>query len=103
GEDSARFAFARAAIDQADDPAIGRCLGTQGIAAVMARAQNAIVSRGLVTTRVLAQPQDLTDGTLVLTVVPGRVRHIGFNEESGRRANARNAMPMHSGDLLSLR
>jgi hemolysin activation/secretion protein len=103
GDDNARFAFARSAIDRADDPAIGRCLGTRGIAAVMARAQNAIIARGLVTTRVLAQAQDLTDGTLVLNVVPGRVRSIGFSEESGRRANARNAMPMQEGDLLSLR
>ncbi len=103
GEHNAHFEFARAAIDRADDPAIGRCLGTQGIAAVMARAQNAIIARGLITTRVLAQAQDLSDGTLVLTALPGRVRNIGFSKESGRRAYASNAMPMRAGDLLSLR
>ena len=42
---------------------------------VMARIQNAIIARGFVTTRILARPQDLKTGTLVLTV-PGRIRDI---------------------------
>ncbi len=103
GDEAGRFAFARKAIDREDDPATDRCLGTRGVAAVMARAQDAIIDRGLVTTRVLAQAQDLADGTLVLTIVPGHVRDIGFSAGTGRRANAWNAMPSRPGALLDLR
>jgi len=44
-----------------------------GINAVLGRVQNAIARRGFVTTRVLAGAQQLQSGTLVLTLVPGRV------------------------------
>jgi hemolysin activation/secretion protein len=51
-----------------NDPPEGRCLGTQGIALLVARAQDAFVARGFVTTRVAAAGQDLRDGLLELTV-----------------------------------
>lgn len=98
-----RFSWSLAAADAPDDPAIGRCLGSQGINIVMARIQNAIVARGYVTTRVLAEAQDLTTGTLTLTVIPGRIRSIRFSDDSDARANAWNAMPARPGDLLNLR
>ena len=100
------FAWARAAADEAnkiDDPATGRCLGSSGINLVMARVQNALVARGYITTRVLAEAQDLRDGILTLTVIPGRIRSIRFTPESGSRANAWNALPARPGDLLNLR
>lgn len=100
------FAWARAAADPADDPASGRCLGSAGIGRVMARVQNAIVADGYITTRVLAEAQDLTGGILVLTVVPGRIRDIRFaadSEGNTARANAWNALPAKPGDLLNLR
>lgn len=71
GEDSQHFQWALAAANVASDgtadPATGRCLGTMGINLVMKRMQNALIQRGFVTTRVLAQPQDLKSGTLTLT------------------------------------
>jgi len=97
------FAQARQAADPADDPASGRCLGSAGINLVMARVQNALVARGYVTTRVLAEAQDLRDGILTLTVVPGRIRSVRFTPDSDQRANAGNAMPASPGDLLKLR
>lgn len=36
------------------DPALGRCLGNEGINIVMGRIQNAIIKRGYITTRVVA-------------------------------------------------
>ncbi|MFV0371506.1 MAG: POTRA domain-containing protein, partial [Azonexus sp.] len=102
-DDSGHFAWARAAADLPDDPATGRCLGSQGINLVMARIQNAIVERGYVTTRVLAEAQDLTAGTLARRVMPGRLRSVRFTEDSSPRANAWNVFPVRPGQLLNLR
>lgn len=106
GDAAERFhwaANAANASDVSDDPAIGRCLGSQGINVVMARVQDAIVRKGYVTTRILAAPQDLKTGTLTLTVIPGRIRDIRFSEDSSMRATLWNAMPAHPGDILNLR
>ncbi len=54
------------------DFTLPHCLGGQGISEIIKRIQNAIIEKGFVTTRVLAQPQDLRQGRLVLTVVPGK-------------------------------
>lgn len=102
-DDTQHFTWALAAANPADDPAVGRCLGSAGINIILRRVQDAIVARGFITTRVLAQAQDLSGGTLTLTVVPGRIRDIRFTDDSGARANARNALPVKRGDLLNLR
>ncbi len=103
GEDAAHFDFALQALgDGAQDPR-GRCLGTQGINIVLARAQNAIVARGYVTTRVLAAAQDLNGGQLALTVVPGRIRSIRLEGDSVARTALRTAVPARAGQLLNLR
>ncbi|MDB0572598.1 ShlB/FhaC/HecB family hemolysin secretion/activation protein [Ralstonia solanacearum] len=103
GDAAARFQWALSAADPSDDPATGRCLGAAGINLVMKRVQNAIVARGYVTTRVLAAPQDLKQGTLGLTLVPGRIRAIRFSEDSSPRATKWNALPAAPGDILNLR
>jgi len=97
------FDWALSSANPPEDPAVGRCLGSAGINLVMQRIQNAIIARGFVTTRVLAEAQDLHSGTLTLTVIPGRIRAIRFTDDSGARANAWNAFPAKPGDLLNLR
>ncbi|RMV65134.1 ShlB/FhaC/HecB family hemolysin secretion/activation protein [Pseudomonas coronafaciens] len=103
GEASEQFQWALKAANPKDDPAVGRCLGGAGINMTMKRMQNAIIEAGYVTTRVLAEAQDLNSGILVLTIVPGRIREIRFAEGTSRRANLWNAMPANPGDLLNLR
>lgn len=103
GESSAQFQFALNAVSQGEEAAIGRCLGTQGINLAMSRVQNTIITQGFVTTRVLAAPQDLNSGSLVLTVIPGRVRDIRFAEGVTPRATKWNAVPIRQGDILNLR
>ncbi|KPB75040.1 Hemolysin activation/secretion protein [Pseudomonas cannabina pv. alisalensis] len=103
GEASEKFQWALKAANPKDDPAVGRCLGGAGINMTMKRMQNAIIEAGYVTTRVLAEAQDLNSGILVLTIVPGRIREIRFAEGTSRRANLWNAMPANPGDLLNLR
>lgn len=103
GDLADRFRWSLKAADRADDPALGRCLGAQGIAIVIQRVQQAILARGFVTTRVLAEPQDLRSGELALTLIPGRVRQLRLSEDSHPRARPGNAMPVDDGDLLNLR
>jgi hemolysin activation/secretion protein len=107
GDTAEQFQWALAFADQTaegeSDPALQRSLGTRGINLVMRRIQNAIVGRGFVTTRVLAEAQDLSTGTLQLTLIPGRIRTIRFAAESDTRATQWNAVPASPGDLLNLR
>jgi len=90
-------------VDDPDDPAVGRCLGAKGINLVMKRIQNDIISRGFVTTRVLAEPQDLKIGKLTLTLIPGRIHAIRFAPDTDFRATQWNAVPASPGDILNLR
>ncbi len=103
GELAARFRWALKAANHGDDPALGRCLGAQGIAIVIQRVQQALLARGFVTTRVLAEPQDLRGGKLMLSLVPGRVREFRLSADSHPRARLGNAMPVDEGDVLDLR
>jgi hemolysin activation/secretion protein len=106
GEDAENFQWVLAAANKTEedaDVAIGSCLGTRGINLVMRRVQNAIVNRGYVTTRVVAEPQDLAPGTLKLTLIPGRIHSIRFAQGTDARATQWNAVPASPGDLLNLR
>ncbi len=103
GEGSQDFRWALAAANRADDPALGRCLGIQGISQVINRVQNAIIAKGFITSRIFLEPQDLKDGSLALTLVPGRIGDIRFTQDSGLRANEQTAFPGRAGDLLNLR
>ncbi|MBJ9977588.1 ShlB/FhaC/HecB family hemolysin secretion/activation protein [Pseudomonas sp. S75] len=103
GEAAERFQWALRAANPAHDPAIGQCLGAGGLNLTMKRVQNAIIEKGFVTTRVLAEAQDLKSGILVLTLLPGRIGQIRFDAATSDRANAWTALPARSGDLLNLR
>lgn len=98
GENAKRYAWA---VNAADD-ALGRCLGSAGVNILIGRIQNALVATGLVTTRVLAAPQDLASGTLTLTIVPGLVREIRF-VHNDIHASAWMALPVTAGDILNVR
>jgi hemolysin activation/secretion protein len=103
GEQSEDFQWALRAANPSDDPVLGQCIGSAGINLTMKRIQNAIIAKGFITTRVLAQAQDLNQGTLALVLVPGRIKHIRFAPGTSSRANYWNAMPASPGDVLNLR
>lgn len=86
-----------------DDSPVGRCLGAQGINLVLKRAQDALLARGFVTSRILAEPQDLKSGMLTLTVLPGRIRAIRFAPGGSAHGNAWNALAVAPGAILNLR
>lgn len=103
GDAADQFQFALQSVVEGEDSPIGKCLGANGINLVLTRAQNAIVAKGFVTTRVLAAPQDIKSGDLALTVIPGRVRNIRFAADADIRGTKWNAIPIQSGDILNLR
>ncbi|MFJ3045277.1 ShlB/FhaC/HecB family hemolysin secretion/activation protein [Herbaspirillum chlorophenolicum] len=102
GADASRFEFALESVT-GPDGASGRCLGSKGVNTVLARVQNAVIARGYTTTRIVAMPQDLRSGQLVLSVIPGKVRAIRFASDADPRGTARNALPVQVGDILNLR
>jgi hemolysin activation/secretion protein len=105
GDQADRFAWVLSSLGGPDnnDPPQGKCLGAQGINILLKRAQDALVAQGFVTSRILAEPQDLKTGTLALTMLPGRIRAIRFAPGTSNRASAINAVPAQSGDILNLR
>lgn len=105
GDSAERFRPALGTVMKAagDGGAAGRCLGSQGLQILLARVQADIIARGYTTTRVLAQPQDLSAGRLVLTVLPGRLRKVRMAEGADARGNTFSALPLSEGDVLDLR
>ncbi|MBU6369291.1 MAG: ShlB/FhaC/HecB family hemolysin secretion/activation protein [Burkholderiales bacterium] len=91
--------------NNADNP-MGQCIGAQGVQLLIDRVQNALISQGFVTSRVLAAPQNLQTGTLTLNVFMGKLADIQWADPpSGqfRRARAWNAVPAQKGDFLNMR
>jgi len=80
---------------------IDQCLGLNGIRQLVTDLQNMWIAEGLVTTRVLVPPQDLSTGRLALTVIPGVFRNISATENS--RINLKTAIPAKEGAPLDLR
>ncbi|WP_234275157.1 ShlB/FhaC/HecB family hemolysin secretion/activation protein [Billgrantia zhangzhouensis] len=105
GEEAQRFVWVLDATtgERGEDSPIGRCLGTEGINLVMKRAQNALIERGFITSRILLEDQDLSAGTLTLSLVPGRIAAIRVADPSRSHASLRNAVPARQGDVLNLR
>jgi hemolysin activation/secretion protein len=84
------------------DPILNRCIGLNGLYTIRKRVQNNLIGNGFITSRVNIKPQDLTTGTLKLTLIKGNVSKISFNE-SDERAFWKNAFPFKEGETLNLR
>ncbi|WP_081061301.1 ShlB/FhaC/HecB family hemolysin secretion/activation protein [Burkholderia territorii] len=93
-----RFAFARDWLDHY----AGQCVGKQGVDVLVKGLSQAILARGYVTTRVLVPEQDLSTGTLKLSLIPGTIRHVRFADEK-LRGTWKTAFPTRDGEVLNLR
>jgi len=82
-------------------PVVGQCAGKTALKQIQDAANNALIDRGYVTSRVLVPAQSLQSGTLTLRVVPGRISDI----RTGKPAIgwARTALPTSAGVLLNQR
>lgn len=103
GAESDRFQFVLQDLVAGADPAVGRCLGTEGVSIAVARAQRRLTARGFTTSRILLEPQNLSQGTLRLSLLPGRISAIRFADGTSPRATQLNAVPVRVGDILNLR
>lgn len=83
------------------------CFGGEGMGILMKQVQNRIIEKGYVTTRVVAQEQDLRSGDLVLTVILGKVGNtiVADSSEVPRftRFQSWNSFTFTKGDLLNVR
>ena len=102
GDSSESFQWVLDDLISGSDPAIGRCLWVDGVNIAAERAQQVLIDRGFVTSRIVLPPQSLSDGRLSLTVLPGRIRAIRFAQPDPR-ATALNAISARPGDILNLR
>lgn len=93
-----RFAFAREWLAHYT----GQCVGKQGVDVLVKGLSQAILARGYVTTRVLVPEQDLSSGTLKLSLIPGTIRHVRFADEK-LRGTWKTAFPTGDGEVLNLR
>ncbi|QTD94158.1 ShlB/FhaC/HecB family hemolysin secretion/activation protein [Burkholderia anthina] len=93
-----RFAFAREWLEHYT----GQCVGKQGLDLLVKALSQDILSRGYVTTRVLLPEQDLSTGTLKVSLIPGVIRHVRFADEK-LRGTWKTAFPTRDGELLNLR
>lgn len=84
------------------EPFKGRCIGHGGINYLIQNLTTQILARGYSTTRIGIPEQDLANGTLKLTLVPGLIHELKF-ADAKTAGTWKNAFPAASGDLLNLR
>lgn len=79
----------------------GRCIGREGVNFILKGLTGKILGKGYTTTRLGIPEQDMSTGTLKLTLIPGIIHQIRFADPAteGRL----NAFPARAGDLLNLR
>lgn len=80
----------------------GKKIGQQGINIIVNNVTQAFIDRGYITTRIGIPEQDLSTGTLRLTLIPGVIRNIRF-ADSAPAGNWKTAFPTRPGNLLNLR
>ncbi|WP_118815521.1 ShlB/FhaC/HecB family hemolysin secretion/activation protein [Neisseria lactamica] len=109
GEHHARFQFALKRALRETGFQAGKCLNAGDINHIMTVAQNILIGRGYTTTRILAAPQDLNSGKLVLTVLAGYLKNVEMDmsqanqTHAGRIAAFQNEFPTRSDGILNLR
>ncbi|WP_082985026.1 ShlB/FhaC/HecB family hemolysin secretion/activation protein [Gallibacterium genomosp. 3] len=87
--------------------ALPLCLNEASLNQLLNQWQNRLIDKGFITTRVRVQPQDLRQGILTITIIPGKISHLQLQDQSqfpkATNATLWFAMPTKAGDLLNLR
>ena len=80
----------------------GKCIGREGINTIVRGVTAKILERGYSTTRVGIPEQDMSSGTLKLTLIPGMIHELRFADPK-MAGTWKNAFPTSAGKLLNLR
>lgn len=87
-------------------PFVGKPLGVNRINLLLDRLNRALVAAGFITSRAYVASRNLSDGELVIAIVPGHIESIRYNGHeisSGEVSiGIRLALPVRSGDILRL-
>lgn len=91
-----------AQVEEITRPFIGKHLGSNRINLLLRRLTEAFVARGLITTRAYLGEQNLKDGKLIVTVIPGKIEEIKLNGQPLSTAQGYAAIsPVQSGGWLT--
>lgn len=81
----------------------GHCLDKKGLSSLRERLQWQLVADGYITSHVTFTENSYMDGTLYLTLIPGRLSSIEHHEDSHGYARLNMVFPIRQGDLINLR
>ena len=83
-------------------PFLGRCLDAELTQALLAAISNRLIADGYVTSRPYLQAQDVSDGRVEVSLLPGRIEAI-VDADSGRGSRRLSGAFLFTGDILNLR
>ncbi|WP_338657899.1 ShlB/FhaC/HecB family hemolysin secretion/activation protein [Yersinia enterocolitica] len=81
----------------------GNCLDDKGLSSLRDTLQWQLVADGYITSHVTFIEDSYVDGTLFLTLIPGRLASIEHHEDSQGYAQLNTVFPGRQGDLVNLR
>lgn len=82
---------------------VSQCVGTQSLQNLVKYSQNELIKQGLITTQVVVNPQDLTQGHLVLNIHVGRINQIISKDQSISKMEIWSALPFKKNEILNLK
>ena len=83
-------------------PFLGRCLDAESTQALLAAISNRLIADGYVTTRPYLQEQDVSDGRIEVSILPGRIEAV-VDADSGRGSRRITGAFLFGGEILNLR
>ncbi|WP_373829677.1 ShlB/FhaC/HecB family hemolysin secretion/activation protein [Neisseria dentiae] len=103
------FSFLPAEVVKQTDFSAGMCLGANNLQKLQKAAQQILLARGYITSKVSIQPQDMADGVLRLSIAAGKTGIVRYQEKRGEKPSAGsisafdNKFPLHENKILNLR
>ncbi|WLP94211.1 ShlB/FhaC/HecB family hemolysin secretion/activation protein [Psychrobacter sp. M13] len=82
---------------------LGKCIGQQGLNYAVRNVQNELIKQGFITSQASLLAQDLTTGTLEITIIPGRLDKVWRGKDGHPNVNVSNALVLDKGDIINLR
>ncbi|WKE65271.1 ShlB/FhaC/HecB family hemolysin secretion/activation protein [Gallaecimonas kandeliae] len=80
-----------------------KCLGLDKIQSVIKAVTSLYIEKGLITSRAYVKPQNLASGTLVITVIEGKVDHLLSVDQHLTSTQLAMAFPTGNDEILNLR